>query len=287
MPAIKESVSLFDEMVAYESLLAQKGETLTTISKRLKEEQILPSRLAERVRLSGAIRNKVQSFLDCKSGFSVLVRGVFQYPDRLQDAEAPVAVLYAKGDLGILESQSIAIVGARAATDEGRRRAARLSIDLVEAGYTIVSGLAQGIDTVALDTAIRANGRVIGVIGTPIDEYYPRKNQALQDRIAANHLLISQVPFFRYAHQPFSTRRYYFPMRNETMAALSEATVIVEASEKSGTHSQARACFQQNRKLFILESCFHVSGITWPAKYEKLGAIRVDSTEQILSHLKR
>lgn len=285
MPVIENAVSLFDEMVSYEALLAQEGETLTTVSKKLKLAGLLPSRLAIESQLPEELREHVEKYMLTKGGFSVLIEGVFQYPKRLQDAEVPVAVFYAKGDLGLLESRCISVVGARAASDEGRTRAARLSKELVEEGYTIVSGLAKGIDTVALNTAIKSKGRVIGVIGTPIDEYYPIKNQALQDEIADKHLLVSQVPFFRYAHQSFRSRRFYFPMRNETMAALSEATVIVEASDKSGTHSQARACFQQGRKLFILESCFSNPAITWPSFYEKRGAIRVQSTAEIINHL--
>jgi DNA processing protein len=285
MSVIENALSPFDEMVAYESLLAQHGETLTTISKRLKSENSLPSELANRANIPQELRREVEDYLREKVGFTVLVHGVFQYPSRLQDADAPIAVLYAKGDLALLERPSLSIVGARAASDEGQRRAARLSKDLAGAGFVVISGLAEGIDTVALSTAIAAEGRVVGVIGTPIDEYYPRKNRALQDRIAGDHLLISQVPFFRYARQPFKTRRYYFPMRNETMAALSQGTIIVEASDQSGTHSQARACFQQGRKLFILESCFENKSITWPAFYEQKGAIRVRNTSDILEHL--
>ena len=285
MPVLENTVSPYEEMVAYESLLALHGETLKSISKRLKKEELLPSELAEKVKIPDSLLRKVAEYLRSKEGFSVLVERAFQYPDRLKDAEDPVAILYAKGDLGLLESRCISIVGAREATDEGRRRAAKLAKELVEAHFTIVSGLAAGIDTVALNTAIKNGGHVVGVIGTPIDEYYPKKNEALQDEIAQKNLLISQVPFFRYEHQSFKTRRFYFPMRNETMAALSEATVIVEASDKSGTHSQARACFQQGRKLFILESCFQRKDITWPAFYEKRGAVRVQETADILREL--
>jgi DNA processing protein len=285
MPDIENAVSPFEEMVAYETLLAQQGETLKSVSRQLSKEHLLPSELLERMRISASFLKKVAAYLRSKEGFSVLVDGAFQYPDRLKDAEDPVSVLYAKGDLGLLESPCISIVGARAATDEGRRRAAKLAKELVEAKFTIVSGLAAGIDTVALNTAIKCGGLVVGVVGTPIDEYYPKKNEDLQNEIARNYLLISQVPFYRYEHQPFPTRRFYFPMRNETMAALSQATVIVEASDKSGTLSQARACFQQGRKLFILESCFQRKDITWPAYYEKKGAVRVRETEDVLRAL--
>jgi DNA processing protein len=127
---------------------------------------------------------------------------------------------------------------------------------------------------------------VIGVIGTPIDEYYPKKNKNLQEKIACAHLLISQVPFFKYYTQPFNTKRFYFPERDATRAALSLATIIVEASDTSGTLFQARACMEQKRLLFILNSCFENSALTWPRRYEKQGAIRVKDIGDILTQLK-
>lgn len=86
---------------------------------------------------------------------------------------------------------------------------------------------------------------------------------------------VSQVPFFRYAHEPFTTRRYYFPMRNETMAALSQATVIVEASEKSGTHSQARACFLfPKMRLNSASAPYFVQfNLTFPGKLRQVGRL--------------
>ena len=157
---------------------------------------------------------------------------------------------------------------------------------MVKRNFVIVSGIAIGIDTVALETAIKENGQVVGVIGTPIDQYYPPENKELQDTIAKNHLLISQVPFYRYSVEPFPSRRNYFPQRNETMSALSEATVIIEASDTSGTLTQARAALQQKRKLFILNSCFENTSIKWPHTYADRGAIRVRNTNDIISHLK-
>ncbi|MCH8253968.1 MAG: DNA-processing protein DprA, partial [Gemmatimonadetes bacterium] len=94
-------------------------------------------------------------------------------------------------------------------------------------GYTIVSGLAEGIDTAAMKSAIASDGNTIGVIGTPLNRAYPKGNEALQENVATNHLLISQVPFYRYQHEHYKARRYYFPQRNATMAALSVSTIIV------------------------------------------------------------
>ncbi|EFK6515218.1 DNA-processing protein DprA, partial [Escherichia coli] len=97
---------------------------------------------------------------------------------------------------------------------------------------------------------------------------------------------ISQVPFHRYLEQDYRSNRIFFPERNVTMSALTEATIIIEASETSGTLTQARAALAQGRKLFILESCFRNPSITWPARFEAQGAIRVRNYEDIRRHLR-
>ncbi len=153
--------------------------------------------------------------------------------------------------------------------------------------FTIVSGLAKGVDATAHTTAIQEGGRTIAVLGTPLSHAYPKENAELQKEIAANHLLISQVPVKRYEQQVNPTaNRHFFPERNVTMSALTDATVIVEAGETSGTLIQARAALKQGRKLFILESCFNNPALTWPQKFAERGAIRVrdynDIREQLL-----
>ena len=181
--------------------------------------------------------------------------------------------------------RAISIVGARKASKNGISKARQLTKELTAKGFVIVSGLAKGIDTVVHQSAIDHKGWTIGVIGTPINEYYPEENKRLQNKIAKDFLLISQVPFYKYAHEPFKHRAYHFPRRNMTMASISEATIIIEASNTSGTLVQARECLKQNKKLFILNSCFENNKIKWPASYEKKGAIRVKDTSDILKHL--
>jgi len=97
--------------------------------------------------------------------------------------------------------------------------------------------------------------------------------------------LISQVPFLKYESQDFRINRTFFPERNKTMSALTEATIIVEASNTSGSLIQARAAIQQGRKLFILNSCFENKDISWPEYYRKKGAIRVYDFNDILTNL--
>ena len=188
--------------------------------------------------------------------FGVRVHGAGEYPQKLRDAAHPIELLYYQGWWDLVESRSVAVVGTREPTKDGITRAVQLVKSLVKDDFTIVSGLAAGIDTVAHETAIEEGGRTIAVIGTPLSHTYPRENVELQRKIATEFLLISQVPVKRYERQDYRKNRLFFPERNITMSALTEATIIVEAGETSGTLIQARAALHQGRKLFILDSCF-------------------------------
>ncbi|MDI1336124.1 MAG: DNA-protecting protein DprA [Lacunisphaera sp.] len=285
MLSLEHVVSPRAEMLAYEVLLAQLDHSIKSVVGNLRSAGQLPSNylLNTEGMFNGPRREEVARFLAGKSGFSISIAGDFQYPAGLRDC--PVELFYYRGDLGILESRCVSVVGAREASDEGLARARKLSRGLAKAGFTIISGLAKGIDTAALTAAIEADGRVVGVIGTPIDASYPKENAALQEEIARKHLLISQVPFFRYHHEHFARKKLYFPLRNETMSALSEATIIIEAGETSGTLTQARAALNQGRKLLILNSCFENRKITWPARFAEKGATRVSTMEDILREL--
>jgi DNA processing protein len=286
---LPNTVSPRTEMISYETLWGMRNESFKTIADLFKTYKALPSeiyRMQASLHDLRSLREEVEDYLSRLRGFGVAVNGAFQYPERLRDARYPLELFYYRGDIGLLESPSISIVGARKASDDGLRRAAKLARVLVETGITIVSGLAAGVDTAAMTAAIQAGGRTVGVIGTPINESYPKENRDLQETVALDHLLLSQVPFYRYHKEPFRARTRYFPERNVTMAAISFATVIVEASDTSGTLTQARACLQQGRKLFILNSCFENPTITWPKTFEERGAIRVRDLDDILKHVR-
>ena len=288
-------ISPYKELVAYEFLWAQENSSLKKIAEILSKQEKLPSEVIKDItpdffgnfsQRKDAIEEFINKKLKSSPPFSLLLKESPQFPNNLLDARYPINLFYYRGNPDLATTKSISIVGTRKISNEGYKRTVKLVQLLSEYDITLVSGLAEGVDTIALETAINCNMNVIGVIGTPIDEYYPRKNRNLQEKIAFDHLLISQVPFYRYYTQPFLTKRIYFSERDVTMAALSLATVIVEASDTSGTLYQARACMQQNRPLFILNSCFENSSITWPSKYEKQGAIRVKDINDIITHLK-
>jgi DNA processing protein len=178
------------------------------------------------------------------------------------------ALLYVQGHEDIVASGArVAIVGSREATPFGLARARRLAHQLVARGVVVVSGLAKGIDTAAHITAIEQGGRTIAVLGTPLTQSYPRENAALQQRIGTDHLLlISQFA----AGVPVQRRN--FPLRNRTMALISDATVIIEASNTSGALSQGWEALRLGRLLYITQAVVRDPALTWPKDMLAAGA---------------
>lgn len=283
------AISPFLEMGAYETLWTQPKASFKTLAERFKNNSnARPSSFVKReegLDTAHRILKIVRESLSSQFRFDVCINGTLDYPRRLRDARYPVELLYFQGFWSLTESPCVSIVGTRNPSDEGRRRAEKLVSYLVSENYTIVSGLASGIDTIAHRTAIDAGGRTIAVIGTPISDVYPRGNASLQKEIAEKHLLISQIPFLRYRSQNFRLNRFFFPERNATMSALSKATIIIEAGETSGTLTQARAALYQGRKVLILNSCFENPNLTWPRRLQKQGAIRVHDLEDTMEAL--
>lgn len=280
-------VSPWKEAAAYEALWSEKGASFKKIADKFRDQNgLLPSDLVSEGTVQAyikALQDNFQIYRDKEFGVSVF--GTVEYPDKLRDAANPLELLYYQGSWDLIYSPAVAIVGSRKPSEEGTRRARKLAYGLINDGYTIVSGLAEGIDTAAHEAAIEHKGQTIGVIGTSLAHAYPKKNQSLQDKIRDEYLLISQVPFMVYESQDYRMNRSFFPQRNVTMSAITEATIIVEASDTSGTLYQARAALAQGRKLFILESCFQNPSITWPKKYVAKGAVRVKDYSDIRTAL--
>jgi DNA processing protein len=184
----------------------------------------------------------------------------------VENRHAPAA-LYLRGDEDLVRrGPRVALIGSRKASEAGIRRAQVLARALVRHHMIVVSGLAAGIDRAAHEATIKAGGRTIAVIGTPLDAAYPKENAELQARIARDHLLVSQfAPGY-----PVTPKN--FPMRNRTMALLTDATVIVEAGERSGTQSQAWEALRLGRRLYLLESVVSDPRLSWPKQLIAYGA---------------
>lgn len=188
--------------------------------------------------------------------------------------------LFVAGDPALIHAgPRVALVGSRRASAEGLARAGRLARELAQQHVTVVSGLAEGIDTAAHRAALEAGGRTIAVVGTPLDKFYPADNRALQERIANEHLVISQFPFGT------PLQRKNFPIRNRTMALVCHASVIIEAGETSGSLSQGWEALRLGRPLFLLQSIVQNSLLRWPAQMLDYGAMVLSDPEDVLQLL--
>lgn len=275
------------EIGAYEALWSEQNASFKSIAERLRSapgsrpSHLVPENQARELGIQVLAKLRART----SQRFDVRIFGEWEYPDRLRDAVDPIELLYLQGDWDLVTLPAVAVVGTRKPTELGRERATTLATRLVKDGFTVVSGLAEGIDTAAHEAALASKGRTIAVIGTPLGQVYPKGNAALQEQIARDHLLISQVPVMRYDAQNFRTNRFFFPERNKLMSALTKATVIVEAGETSGTLVQAREAIRQGRKLFIMNSCFERGDLTWPRRFEEQGAIRIHSYADVRREL--
>ncbi|MFT8917317.1 MAG: DNA-processing protein DprA [Oenococcus sp.] len=169
-----------------------------------------------------------------------------QYPRQLRESyEAPVILFY-QGDLAYLSAPLLTIVGTRTMSDYGRKTLEAFIPELTAAGVTIVSGLAKGVDAYAQQLAIAENGRTIAVIGNGLDICYPAENRSLQHQIGEKGLLLSEYfPEVR-------PKQHHFPARNRILAALSSATLVIEAQERSGSLITAAYATQENRNVLAV-----------------------------------
>ena len=200
----------------------------------------------------------------------------------LNDVEKKYAPkeLYIAGKLSIpLPSPRSAVIGSRKASSEGLKAASDIARTLARRGVIIVSGLAEGIDTSAHKATIEEGGHTIAVLGTPLDRVYPKENFQLQDVIMHNHLAISQFPI-GYPIQPKN-----FVLRNRTMALISNASIIVEAGDASGSLHQGWEALRLGRPLFIWSSTMNNSSLSWPKKMAMYGAMELTDPEEVLDVL--
>ncbi len=183
-----------------------------------------------------------------KLGADILVLDDGVYPNMLRETYDPPVVLYVKGAWSeCLDRPCVAIVGSRRCSTYGQNAALMLSRELAQRGVTIISGLARGIDAAAHRGALEAGGRTVGVMGTGLDQIYPRDHRKLADDIVKqNGALVTQFPL---GTPPVSEN---FPYRNRVISGLSLGVVVVEAAENSGSLITARLALEQNREVFAV-----------------------------------
>ena len=180
------------------------------------------------------------------SGMDCIYLGNAEYPRLLAEISDPPACIWIRGNRTLLSQLTVAVIGARAASQEGLIAASEIAMDLARAGVVVVSGLARGIDSAAHQGALDGGGATIAVLGTGLDVVYPAENAALSDRIATCGLLVTE---FAPGSHP---EDWHFPRRNRIISGLSKAVVVVEAREKSGSLITARLAADQGRDVMAV-----------------------------------
>jgi len=184
-----------------------------------------------------SIQNKGIQIITCIS---------HEYPESFKNIDAPPHVLYCKGNLNLLNGNNIAIVGTRRPTNYGKTITEKFARELTLNGFTIISGLADGVDTIAHKSCLNENGKTISVLAGGFDYIYPSTNLSLSEKIANQGLLITEKP------PHIKALQYDFPIRNRLIAALSKGVLITEASLQSGTMHTKEYAINYGKELFVV-----------------------------------
>ncbi len=203
------------------------------------------------------------------------------YPKLLKQIYNPPAILYIRGQFKPEDDFSLGIVGTRKLSPYGRQITPLITVDLAQAGLTIVSGLAKGIDTLAHQTTLKAKGRTIAVLGSGIDKFsvYPSVNRGLAEEITQNGALISEFPI-NTRPQP-----QHFPQRNRIISGLCLGVLVIEAPNKSGALITARDALEQNRDIFAVPGDIFSPNSLGTNNLIKIGAKLVNRADDILEEL--
>ena len=213
------------------------------------------------------------------SGLALLLYNDAQYPADLKEIYDPPAILYGLGNLALLRTPMVAVVGSRRHTHYGKQVARRLAAELVSRGITVTSGMARGIDTHAHEGALEQGGKTIAALGCGLDICYPPENRALKQRIQEQGLVISEFP------PGTKPAPLNFPRRNRIISGLSAGTVVVEAGVKSGALITAEFSLEQGREVFAVPGSIESPYSSGCHKLLKEGAKLVESAADILEEL--
>ncbi len=201
------------------------------------------------------------------------------FPELLRGIPGPPTLLYTVGNADALHMPALSIVGSRNPTRGGRENAYEFAKHLGQAGFCIVSGLAQGIDTAAHEGALDAGAMTVAFLGHGIDRVYPAANRDLAHRISQNGALVSEYPL---GSPP---RREHFPQRNRLISGLGLGTLVVEAARRSGSLITARLAGDQGREVFAIPGSIHSPLSRGCHQLIKQGAKLVESAVDIVSEL--
>ena len=223
--------------------------------------------------------DKTWAWLQADAAHHIMLLGDADYPDALMQTADPPALIYLQGRRELLKQPALAVVGSRSPTAQGRDNAEAFAAALSQAGLTIVSGMALGIDGAAHQGALRGIGSTIAVVGTGIDLIYPRRHMKLASEIAEHGLLLSEYPL---GMPPLSPN---FPRRNRIIAGLSLGCLVVEAALKSGSLITARLASEAGREVFAIPGSIHSPLSRGCHALIRQGAKLVESAVDVLEEL--
>lgn len=202
------------------------------------------------------------------------------YPQRLKELFDPPAVIYAKGDISLLqEPRTMAVIGARMATSYSENALKLLLPPLIQQEFVIVSGLAKGADRLAHEAAIRYGGKTIAVLGHGLFHSYPKENDELHRYMTEHQLVITEYPPY------VGVQKWHFPARNRIISGLSEALLVTEAKLKSGTLITTELALEQGKDVFVVPGNIFSELSQGTNKLIKEGAIPVWDGHQMLAEL--
>jgi DNA processing protein len=260
----------------------------TTACRICKQEQVDLLTLANRLKLADTeiparirdARRWAEGTLAAAAtrGLQLIAARTPGYPERLWEIHDPPIVLWSRGTAS-LHSRSVAIVGSRKSTPAGLIVARKLGRDLASAGWTVVSGMALGVDGAAHEGALDAGGETIAVLGCGADIVYPRQHAALAARIADKGRILSEYPP---GAAPF---HWHFPLRNRIISGLVRAVVVVEASEKSGSLITARLAMEQGRDVLAVPGSAASGRYRGSHALIRDGARLVETVDDVLDEL--
>ena len=210
---------------------------------------------------------------------AVITLGDPLYPPALLETADPPLLLYTQGRTELLRAEAMAVVGSRNPTRQGIDNAREFSASLSQAGLTVVSGMALGIDAAAHEGGLDGAGSTVAVVGTGLDRVYPRRNLSLAHRIAQQGLMLSE---FALGTPPLPAN---FPIRNRIIAGLSRGTLVVEAALQSGSLITARLALEAGRDVFAIPGSIHSPQSRGCHALIKQGAKLVDSAQDVLEEL--
>jgi DNA processing protein len=265
----------------FRSLLSSLGLPPQILSAtRAQLSRVVPEALASRIverRASPEIEAALQ--WAARPGHAVLTLADIEYPKPLLEIADPPVLLYVAGNAKLLRSLALAVVGSRNATPQGLKNAQSFARAFSEAGFTIVSGLALGVDSAAHVGGLEGRGSTVAVLGTGIDIIYPRRNESLAQEISLRGALVSE---FALGTPPTAGN---FPRRNRLISGLARGCLVVEAALDSGSLITARLAAEQGREVFAIPGSIHSPLTKGCHALIKQGAKLVETAQDVLEEL--